>query len=73
MSIFVEVTSEHTVRDLEKMGVEVKTVFTKKRVDELLSDQKFLNQLRAAGVDNWEGFPGIEDDEDEDTDIKGEA
>lgn len=28
----------------------------KAEYEELLSDQKFLNALRAAGVDNWDGY-----------------
>lgn len=26
------------------------------KIDELTEDSEFLNALRAAGVDNWEGF-----------------
>ena len=28
----------------------------KEEYEELVSDQKFLNALRAAGVDSWEGY-----------------
>lgn len=28
----------------------------KKEYDELVSDQKFLNALFLAGVDNWDGY-----------------
>lgn len=39
---------------------------SKKRYNELLADSKMLRQLEAAGVDNWEGYPGGEDDDSED-------
>lgn len=29
---------------------------SKKEYDQLLRDQRFLNALCAAGVDNWEGY-----------------
>jgi hypothetical protein len=29
---------------------------TKKEYEELLEDQKMLNALQDAGVDNWEGY-----------------
>jgi len=29
---------------------------TKLEYDELIEDRKFLNALRMAGVDNWEGY-----------------
>jgi len=29
---------------------------TKAEYDDLVRDQKFLNCLRRAGVDNWEGY-----------------
>lgn len=28
----------------------------KKEYDELIKDSEFLNALRAAGVDNWDGY-----------------
>ena len=31
-------------------------VLTKEEYDELIEDRDFLNALRAAGVDNWEGY-----------------
>lgn len=33
----------------------------KEKYDELVEDSEFLNALRAAGVDNWEGY-GIAQD-----------
>jgi hypothetical protein len=37
--------------------MEIKSVtITQDEYDELLQDQKFLDALRAAGVDNWEGY-----------------
>lgn len=29
---------------------------TKKEYDQLIKDSEFLNALRAAGVDNWNGY-----------------
>jgi hypothetical protein len=29
---------------------------SKERYDELIREEKFLDALRAAGVDNWEGY-----------------
>ena len=29
---------------------------SKKEYDELIEDMRFLNALRAAGVDNWDGY-----------------
>lgn len=42
-------------------GVEMSTVdetiiITTKEYEKLLNDQAFLRALKAAGVDNWEGF-----------------
>ena len=37
------------------MTVEMVTI-TKEEYDELKEDSEFLGQLRAAGVDNWEGY-----------------
>lgn len=37
-----------------------------KRLNVLLDCEKTLRALEAAGVDNWEGYPGIEDDEEGD-------
>lgn len=31
----------------------------------LITDQKFLRHLEALGVDNWEGYQGMGEDEDE--------
>ncbi len=41
--------------------------------DELIKDQKQLRRLEAAGVDNWEGYPGGEDDEESEEDIYGKV
>lgn len=41
---------------------------SKKEYEQLKEDSNFLNALRAAGVDNWEGYSeacGSEDDEEE--------
>lgn len=39
------------------MPVEDITVeISKKEYNELVQDSRFLNALRAAGVDNWEGY-----------------
>lgn len=35
---------------------EENVVITKKEYDSLLDDSLFLDSLRAAGVDNWEGY-----------------
>jgi hypothetical protein len=35
------------------------------RYKELLAAEKILSQLEAAGVDNWEGYPGLDDEDDE--------
>lgn len=35
---------------------EEKITISKSQYEELLSDSKFLDCLRAAGVDNWEGY-----------------
>lgn len=41
---------------------------------ELVEDQKLLNALRAAGVDNWEGWDSVvsDDNEESEADIYGE-
>jgi hypothetical protein len=36
-------------------GEEMITI-TKKRYDKLIHKEKFLEALRGAGVDNWEGY-----------------
>lgn len=35
---------------------EEKITITKKEYESLLEDSKFIQALRAAGVDNWEGY-----------------
>ncbi len=37
------------------MSEETVTI-SKKEYEELLEDQKFLDALKGAGVDNWEGY-----------------
>lgn len=32
----------------------------------LVADSKFLDKLFAAGVDNWEGYPGDDEDKEDD-------
>ena len=45
---------------------------TKQEYDRLIDDSNFLNRLRAAGVDNWEGFGfACEDEEETEEDIYG--
>lgn len=55
---------EARVRDLEgvypKDDKQTITVPIKE-YDELIEDQKFLDALRAAGVDNWEGYDIAQD------------
>ena len=35
---------------------EEKITITKKKYEELSEDSRFLRALRAAGVDNWDGY-----------------
>lgn len=37
---------------------------THREYDRLLEDSQFLARLRAAGVDNWEGYSNAFDEED---------
>lgn len=47
--------------------MENKTVtISEQEYKDLINDQKFLEALRAAGVDNWEGFDDALDMLDED-------
>lgn len=38
------------------MITEEQITITKKEYDKLIEDSDFLNALKAAGVDNWDGF-----------------
>lgn len=43
------------------------------RFDELLEVEEMMNKLRAAGVDNWEGYSeALGSDEESEEDIYGE-
>lgn len=44
------------------MSEETVTI-TKEKYIQLLNDSNFLNALRAAGVDNWEGYDLVEFEE----------
>lgn len=51
------------------MATEEMITITKKEYDDLKKDQKWLQCLEAAGVDNWQGFDDAREMmNDEDTD-----
>lgn len=40
---------------IESVGFQL-VVIDRKEYDQLLEDSRFLQKLRAAGVDNWDGY-----------------
>lgn len=47
------------------MSDEKTVIISKEEYKSLLEDRRFLEALRAAGVDNWEGYEYAFEDEDE--------
>ena len=47
------------------MSDEKTVTISKEEYESLLEDRRFLEALRAAGVDNWEGYEYAFEDEDE--------
>jgi hypothetical protein len=50
---------DFTDRDPEKN--EDTVTISQEKYDELIEDSNFLNALRAAGVDNWDGYENAQD------------
>lgn len=54
--MFMQVVSDHSPRDLEKMGVVIQTTIPTERYVELLMAEEKLRRLEAGGVDSWEWY-----------------
>jgi hypothetical protein len=49
----------------QSLSVDETVTITKRRYEQFKEDARVLSALRAAGVDNWEGYSAAYPDEDE--------